>query len=478
MSMKKSSLSNEASLTSSSSSHKSRNISYLWETKQTIKSTKSTKSMDKAIPVLHHIKSTDDDDHHEILSELAVNINETGKDENIQFQDYEITNLGDSDDDSEDEKYNQNNSDRDNTTNDKNKPKISLQRIVSLMQSDKTSDRINALKTLQFQIKTLYETIEDKVPILNFPPPYDMARIALTHSQYDSMVSDMAKGDHVKSWGIWQRTQVPIMDQFLENEENEENTTNPLNPNVISNASATKSLQEILDFCGSTLFRRFSDKSEMCRSYAIDCVKMLCLSNIDLGKHLGFLMPVITGKYPSAYFDDELNVFVDDAENHQFYKRGGATERQDRTTILTGSQTVSVVDTSEEIRLSLCELLSCLIRCFMHSNISTSLDAYFADIILSVQSHLKDPFPKLKVAAANLLVQILRVPRWELGAKEFATAIARAAIPNLRHRNSKVRISAIYLFEASVSVPNRDKIRGAGTEAIVDLIGFREENVS
>ena len=138
---------------------------------------------------------------------------------------------------------------------------------------------------------------------------------------------------------------------------------------------------------------------------------------------------------------------------------------------------MTVIDQSEEIRNSICELLSCIVRCFVNTGQSSTLDAYFSDIILALQSHLKDPFPTLKIEASNLLVQILRIPQWEEGSKIFATALARVAIPNLRHRNSKVRISAIKLFEASVSVPNREKVRGAGTDAIVDIVGFREDNV-
>ena len=47
----------------------------------------------------------------------------------------------------------------------------------------------------------------------------------------------------------------------------------------------------------------------------------------------------------------------------------------------------------------------------------------------------------------------------------------------MRHRNPKVRIAAIELFEASVSLPDRAKLKGAGTEAILDLVGFREVKV-
>lgn len=102
---------------------------------------------------------------------------------------------------------------------------------------------------------------------------------------------------------------------------------------------------------------------------------------------------------------------------------------------------------------------------------------YFSDKIFALQSHLKDPYPDLKVEVSNLLVQILRIPEWENGAKLYALGLARAYIFNLRHKNAKVRVASLGLFEASVCVSNREKMKGAGTDAIVDLVGFREENV-
>ena len=59
----------------------------------------------------------------------------------------------------------------------------------------------------------------------------------------------------------------------------------------------------------------------------------------------------------------------------------------------------------------------------------------------------------------------------------FATAVARQTILNLRHRNAKVRLASLSLFEAACGVPNRAKVKGAGTEAINDIVGFKEENI-
>ena len=137
---------------------------------------------------------------------------------------------------------------------------------------------------------------------------------------------------------------------------------------------------------------------------------------------------------------------------------------------------VKVIDRCEEVRLAQCELLSCIVRCSMSK--PEILDAYYSDFILALQSHTRDPFPELKIAASKLLTQILRVPQWEIGARHFATALARSAIPNMRHHSYSVRIASIGLFESSVSVPDRVKIKAAGSTAINDLVGFKEENVS
>lgn len=40
-----------------------------------------------------------------------------------------------------------------------------------------------------------------------------------------------------------------------------------------------------------------------------------------------------------------------------------------------------------------------------------------------------------------------------------------------------MRIAAIKALRVSVMVPDRAKVKGAGTAAIVDLVGFREDNV-
>ena len=160
---------------------------------------------------------------------------------------------------------------------------------------------------------------------------------------------------------------------------------------------------------------------------------------------------------------------------HKLYLRGGATNRQDR---INSGNAFQVIEPNEELRLDLCRTFNCLLRGIAATNAEQSLDAYYSDLILSLVTSLQDPYPDVKVETCRVLVQLLHIPQYELGAKYFATGLARAALPNCRHRNTNVVIAAIDLFEASVHVPDRLKVKGAGTTAISDLVGFREENVS
>lgn len=57
------------------------------------------------------------------------------------------------------------------------------------------------------------------------------------------------------------------------------------------------------------------------------------------------------------------------------------------------------------------------------------------------------------------------------------TAQEAVAFVSATRRHAKVRIAAIEALWTTVKVPDRAKVKGAGTSAIVDLVGFREDNV-
>ena len=55
-------------------------------------------------------------------------------------------------------------------------------------------------------------------------------------------------------------------------------------------------------------------------------------------------------------------------------------------------------------------------------------------------------------------------------------ALVRSLLPILRHRLAKVRAAACSCVRACIMVPDLDKCKGAGSDCIPELIGFREEN--
>ena len=163
----------------------------------------------------------------------------------------------------------------------------------------------------------------------------------------------------------------------------------------------------------------------------------------DVSKHIPYLLPAILGRYPPTFYDQETQVFIHDLEAHEGYKRGVATARQDKSALVHNAATITVVEPSEEVRLLLCSLISALLKAGVGYGTLSCLNPYFADLILILQSQLRDPYPILKCQASLLLVNLVRIPQWEQGAMMFATALARASITNLRSRNAKVRVASL-----------------------------------
>ena len=79
--------------------------------------------------------------------------------------------------------------------------------------------------------------------------------------------------------------------------------------------------------------------------------------------------------------------------------------------------------------------------------------------------------------ACEILTLLAQQDDFNSGMKYFATALCRSLLPLLRHRHSKVRMTATAALTYCMAVPDRAKLRGSGTEALVDLVGFKEENV-
>jgi len=333
-----------------------------------------------------------------------------------------------------------------------------IERVAKALCSDDASSRVVGLIKMKDAINTLL-TNRTVPPILNYDLPYNDSQIKL--NQNLPLISDFVKPNLSKNAEIRPLKALEERRTVKHDDLNE----------------SKGRLQMILNACGNSLFRLIGDnKSEKCRILSLECLNALLLSGIDLGKHIPYMIPALCARYPPCTYDKDMDVFVQDRHLHEFYKRGGATDRQDRNGLLSQSGAFQVIEPNEELRLDLCRTFECIMRGVSAAGAERSLDAYYPEIIFSLQTSLIDPFPELKVNACRLLVQLLRIPHWEHGSKYFATGLARSVLPNCRHRNTNVIIAAMDLFEACVCVPDRAKVKGAGTAAIADLVGFREEN--
>jgi len=387
--------------------------------------------------------------------------------------------LGDSDDESDGECYDHDHESSLTSERLTHEPVMRIERLLSSLRSSSIKERERTIEALQASIEVLHSELQETIKPLSLPSPYQAIDISFTHRQYGALVSDLAPGsNHAgSSIPVCKVIDTGISSQFGMTSVQQEYVEDKGPLKRSRHSQILKQMQAILDTCGSHICRLFNDANESCRYRATQCACLLCVSGLDIGNHVAYLMPAIVSKYPPAMHDDEMRLFVNNVEGHEFFKRGGAIERQDRSMLLTRGSKIYGTESCEEIRLSICHLISCILRCVVHRDTVAILDCYYSDLIFVLQYQLHDPFPELKIAAARLLVQIIRMTQWQAGAKYFSTALARSVIPNLRHRNSKVRCASIELFEANVGVPNKEKVKGAGTEAIVDLVGFREENV-
>lgn len=231
------------------------------------------------------------------------------------------------------------------------------------------------------------------------------------------------------------------------------------------------------DIC-KPIFKRFNDPTEKCRELSQKITKCFFERCSDLVPILGYYFPSLMQRLPGDLgYDESMKIFVYDLDAHDAYKRGKAVDRQDKGGTVDGVRTHIVVEPSEEIRLLSCTALNALIERVVSIDATPVLHPYFQEMIMFLQFQLRDPFPDLKLAACTALDQLARLDEFELGMKFFAVGLSRALLPVLRHRHAKVRVAALSALKSCITVKDRAKRKGAGTEAITDLVGFREENV-
>jgi len=231
---------------------------------------------------------------------------------------------------------------------------------------------------------------------------------------------------------------------------------------------------EVFQELCKAIFKRFADPAEKIRELAWRLTVRFFQRASDLTMSLGYFMPALMARLPGGMaFDEEMKVFVFDLNEHEAYRRGVATPRADKNNL--GTHTV--IEPSEEVRMLACQTLSTLIRRLCGIGATSVLHPYFHESIMFLQAQLRDPYPDLKLCACAVLAELTKHEELALGMKYFSVALCRAILPVMRHRHAKVRIAAIQALTSVMSVRDVSKQKGAGTEAIVDLVGFREENV-
>lgn len=226
---------------------------------------------------------------------------------------------------------------------------------------------------------------------------------------------------------------------------------------------------EMLHVLSRPLLRRFEDQAEKNREIALKVFSALVDRAEDVRSYLPLIFPVLYARGNAAHFDSQIGLFTHDAESLDAFKRGKAIQRPDFDAALERERIFKVTEPSEELRAMLCRLLIVLLM--------KSPTFYLHEGLSLLAGATRDPFAEVQVRAANGIAQLCRVPLIQDLLVPYGSALARAVMPMLRHRHARVRTAAVRALHRSVAITHKAKWRGAGTDAIADLVGFREDNV-
>ena len=222
-----------------------------------------------------------------------------------------------------------------------------------------------------------------------------------------------------------------------------------------------------------SVLKLVSDPIESIRDIALEMIHSnATLPEVDFGASLPYLFPVLMDRIPNNYaYDESTKVFVADIKSHESHLRGRVSENQIENT----RRGLRARESSEELRLSLCKLMSEILVSAESRGASSLLLPYFQDIVLFVQAMLRDSFAEVKREACSILRKINKT--YPSCAKFYAVAFCRELAEVLQHRHARIRIAALDAVHATVSCEDKAKQKGAGTEAINDLLGHRDSNV-
>jgi hypothetical protein len=81
---------------------------------------------------------------------------------------------------------------------------------------------------------------------------------------------------------------------------------------------------------------------------------------------------------------------------------------------------------------------------------------------------------KIQICVAFEL--LASMSEYNIGMKPFSVGLVRSMLGLLQHRQAKVRLAAISSIQVCITIPDKVKRKGAGSEAIRDLVGFQDGN--
>eukprot|EP00742_Colponemidia_sp_Colp-10_P008737 GILJ01009480.1.p1 GENE.GILJ01009480.1~~GILJ01009480.1.p1 ORF type:complete len:959 (-),score=177.34 GILJ01009480.1:85-2961(-) len=221
---------------------------------------------------------------------------------------------------------------------------------------------------------------------------------------------------------------------------------------TVSNRSLSQeTIQVLCDGLCKPILKRFSDPVEKCREHAVNIMKEFIIRTPDISVSLPYLMAILV---------ERLNA-VDLEGIHNVPEQLRPPPSQKPTVIQ------QLIEPSEEIRLGLAMLVSCLVNVTPPRLFANYLD----DFCGSLRALIMDPHGEVQKEACKALSELARMAPKLLF--HFSEPLARSLFLPLTNRQAKVRMCAL---EALGQVMHCGvwKYNNAIMEA---LIGFRDPNM-
>eukprot|EP01031_Cornospumella_fuschlensis_P030698 gene30698-37094_t len=219
------------------------------------------------------------------------------------------------------------------------------------------------------------------------------------------------------------------------------------------------------------VLKRLVDDSDAVREAAHSVCALLFANTRDAGVICGYFFPLLMSRISAdIFYDADMKVFVSNPADHEAYKRGRAVSRQDKFVS-------TVVEPREEIRLQSLRTLCTLIDTLEKNQAASLLHPYLEDVFLFTQAHVLDAAPEVSCMACQLLQRMCDMKDFEVGLKFYSHALARVVFALAQHKLSRVRLSCLVTLRALLGVKDYAKRKSACSECLLELVGYREENV-